>query len=312
MWTSFQNSFFFNKIKTLGKSEQLYIIPTLDGIKLASLNLILIIIGLVYANNYILLFNFILFCLFLGSMFYTHFNLVGLKLISAKLSPIHVNDCGILTLQFKSTSELGHYFLGIRLNHQLIEVQDKSFTFSLESNAQKTFKINIPIKGVSRGDIVLNKLCVETLFPFHLFRSFVYFNPHLTIAVYPEKKDLNIHQSDTFPEDKQDDGDDFTLNDFKAGDPLKRVHWKKLAQTNRWYSKNLISPNITPIMLSLKKDHLLNIDLENQLSSLCFAIHLYHFQNIKYGLTLGENIIAPNHSNHHLNHCLHALADYEN
>lgn len=311
MWTSFQNTF-FNKIATLGRSEQLYIVPTLDGIKLAILNLILIIIGLVYANNYILLFNFILFCLFLGSMFYTHFNLQGLKLISAKLAPIHVNDNGILTLQFKTTSSLGHYFLRLRLKHLLIDLEDKTFNFSIEPSSQKSFKVEIPIKGMKRGDLVLSRLCIETLFPFHLFRCFVYFKPQLTIVVYPERKDLKIHHSESVQEDFQDEGEEFTLNNFKMGDPIKRVHWKKLAQTTRWYSKSLIAPKTTPVMLSLNKDHSSKLAIEDQLSSLCFALYQLHFQDIKYGLTIGNVTIDPNHSNHHLKHCLHTLADYEN
>lgn len=310
MWINLQNNF-FKKIAALGKSQQLYIVPTLDGIKLAFLNVTLLVIGLVYANNYVLLFNFILFCLFLGSMYYTHFNLQGLELISAKTSPLHVNDKGVLTLQFKTTSGLGHYFLGLRLQNNLIDLQDKNFTFSFEANSQNTLKVDVPIKGIIRGDLVISRLCIETLFPFHLFRCFVYFKHHLRIVVYPERKNLEIHHAQTIQEEKHDEGDDFTLNNFKPGDPLKRVHWKKLAQTNHWYSKKLNTPNSNPIMLSLTGDHLSKLDLENQLSSLCFALYQSHYQNIKYGLTLGNIIIAPDHSSFHLKNCLRALANYE-
>ena len=294
-----------------GRSELQYILPTLDGFKLLILNLVLLIVGLVYANNYVLLFNFILFCLFLGSMFYTHYNLHGLKLISAKINPIHLGDIGILTLQFKSLSSLGHHVLNLRLNNQIIQLAVNHFTFSIAPSNSTIVVVNIPIRGISRGEEILSRIVIETLFPFHLFRCFIYFKPSTSIVVFPQKKELRLHLSSFTIDEKINEGDDFVLNNFKIGDPLKRVHWKKLAQTNRWYSKNLITPNALPVMLSINDENHPDFNLEDQLSSLAFAIYQCHFQNIEYGLHLGDLVLDPDHSNGHLNRCLHALAGYE-
>lgn len=299
------------RFSNIGRTEQLYIIPTIDGLKLLALNLILLVIGLVYANNYVLLFNFILFSLFMGSMYYTHFNLQGLKLISARMNPIHVGDSGNLTLSFKSSSGLGHHFLGIRFNSHFIKIQDKNFSFSFEGEL-RILKVDIPISATKRGITPAPRICIETLFPFHLFRSFVYFNPHLNFIIYPEKKDYHLHSEKMHTEEKNDEGVDFILKDFKPGDPLKRVYWKKLAQTNRWYSKNLITPDSAPIVLSLSDNDLTKPELEKELCSLCYALHKCHSQNLKYGLSLGKIQIFPDHSYYHLNRCLKALAEYEN
>jgi uncharacterized protein (DUF58 family) len=299
---------FLKKMATLGRPGRLYIIPTIDGLKLLILNLILLIIGLIYANNYILLFNFILFCLFLGSMFYTHFNLQGLKLISAKINPLHVNEMGSLSIQFQTTSSLGHYFLKLKFDHDFINI-DPTFSFTFEPNSLNMLKVDIPIKGLKRGVSTVHKLTIETHFPFHLFRSFCYFNPHLPVIVYPAKIDLNIHQSLKLDKIKENEGDDFILNNFKRGDSLKRVHWKKLAQTNRWYSKNIVAPKSSPLILSLNTNSSYNI--EDQLSSICSALYQIHAQDTEYGLTLGDIHLGPNHSNQHLTVCLKALAGYE-
>ena len=295
----------------LGRQEQLYIVPTLDGIKLLILNLILLIIGLVYANNYVLLFNFILFCLFIGSMYYTHFNLQGLKLASARFNPIHANEKGLISLSFKSSSSLGHHFLGIKINDQHFQLQDKNFTFSFESSQQNTFRVDVPILALKRGTGQLNRICIQTLFPFHLFRAFVYFRPSLYYVIYPQKKDLLLHVEKASLEEKNDDGDDFYLRDFIKGDQLKRVHWKKLAQSNRWYTKNLITPDAAPIIFSFLNDVKTSGRLEDELSSICFAIHKCHSQNVRYGLTLENIQIPPDHSFYHLNRCLKTLAEYE-
>lgn len=300
-----------DRIQNLGRNEQLYIVPTLDGLKLVALNLTLLIIGLVYANNYVLLFNFILFCLFLGSMYYTHFNLQGLKLTSAKYTALHVLDTGVLTLHFKTKSTLGHYFLKAKFSCELIRQSESASSFSFESNSHELLKVDIPIVGIKRGSSALPRIKIETLFPFHLFRCFVYFRPNLNIAVFPEKKNLQLHIEKNSSELRPDEGDDFILSEFKIGDPLKRVHWKKLAQTNKWYSKNLIAPHIAPVMLSIESDIHSKELLEKHLSSLCFSLYKLHMENIDYGITLGNVKISPGHSRHHLIHCLNTLASYE-
>ncbi|MDO9183974.1 MAG: DUF58 domain-containing protein, partial [Bacteriovorax sp.] len=274
---------FTKKMATLRREEQLYIVPTFDGLKLLVLNFILLVVGLVYANNYVLLFNFVLFCLFLGSMYYTHFNLQGLKLVSAKISPLYTKSSGILTLQFNTTSSLGHFFLRLKINNAHISVMDplQMFSFNSSSNSSRSFKIDLPIMGIKRGDYKLNRICIETLFPFHLFRCFVFYDPVIHIVVYPEKKNLNIHDTKLLTEEINNEGDDFILRNFQTGDSLKRVHWKKLAQTNQWFSKNLMTPKASPVLLSLIPEEV-NISTENQLSSICFALCELHFQNIPY------------------------------
>jgi uncharacterized protein (DUF58 family) len=310
MWTSFKKRI-SRKIESIGKVEQLYIVPTLDGLKLLALNLILLIIGLVYANNFVLLFNFILFCLFLGSMYYTHFNLQGLKLISAKLPPVHVNNKGLLTLHFKSKSKMGHYFLKLKLKNSLFKTEEDLLPFSFDADFHNELTINIPVVGVRRGQGVLSNICIETYFPFHLFRCFVYFKPQLDVIIYPEKKDLQIHHAETVREENSYDDNDYILNNYQLGDSLKRVHWKKLAQTNRWYSKIHIAPKLNPIMLSLDLTQIQVLSIEEQLSSLSSALYQLHFQNIKYGLKFNDFLIPPNHSAQQLSRCLKALAVYE-
>jgi uncharacterized protein (DUF58 family) len=302
----------FIKIDSVGKAEQLYIIPTLDGLKLLALNLTLLIIGLSYANNYVLLFNFVLFCLFLGSMFYTHFNLQGLILLSAKLSPLYVNKSGFLTLHFKTQSKMGHFFLNLKLKNKFIQLNDPSFSFSIQPKSESVLKVDVPVLGIKRGEFHLNRICIETFFPFHLFKCFVYFRPEIDFVIYPEMKNLQTHHVETFEDEKMIEGDEFTLSKYKPGDPLKHVHWKKLAQSNIWYLKNLTSPNAKPVLLSLDSTLKSKEELEDQLSSLSYSINWFFIHNIKFGLKLKNGLIPPAHSKLQRSRCLKALAVYEN
>ncbi len=306
---------FFQKMASYRRYGQLYIVPTLDGIKLVILNFILLIIGLVYANNYVLLFNFILFCLFLGSMYYTHFNLHGLKLVSAKLSAFHVGETGHLCLTFKTNSSLGHHFLNLEFNNETsLRIENEKHSFSITPvNFDKTLSIKIPVHALKRGNFKLSSLYLETLFPFHLFRTFTYLDPQIDVIIYPKKSGRHGHNIKIVNEDLRDEGEDFLLTEFQLGDSLRRVHWKKLAQTNRWYSKNLTAQPALPVILSFSDKDISHQQKEAELSSMAHNLYELHFQDLKYGLVLSEKLfITPAHSLNHLNNCLRLLACYDN
>lgn len=309
MLTKAQNAF-ENRLLVLGKQGQIYIVPTLDGLKLLALNLILLVIGLVYANNYVLLFNFILFCLFIGSMFYTHFNLNGLKLASTKLGPLHANESGVLILQFKNTSALGHHFLGVKFKNKNLSLLDNSFQFSIPENCN-TFRVELPVKANTRGTSTIGRICIETKFPFHLFRAFNYVELGQKVIVYPEKRSLDLHKNNSLAEEKNGNEDEQYLKNFHPGDSLKRVHWKKFAQTGKLLTKQMYSDRELPVILEFSREALTKEEKEEELSSICFALHELHSQNIHYGLALDTLTIEPGHSHSHLTRCLKALAEYE-
>lgn len=301
---------FESRVQALGRQGQIYIVPTLDGLKLLALNLILLVIGLVYANNYVLLFNFILFCLFIGSMFYTHFNLQGLQLTVARLNPLHVNESGAMVLNFKTRSALGHHFLNATFKNAFISSGKNTLYFSLKENSN-VLKIEIPVHAQKRGVSKLHRLCIETRFPFHLFRAFIYFDIELNIVVYPERTKLDLHETLSLSEEKNDSEEEHYLRTFQPGDPLKRIHWKKFAQTGNLLSKQLASYDKTPVLLGFSREDLSKEEKEKELSSICFGLYKLHSQNIYYGLALDKITVEPGLSQSHLAKCLKALAEYE-
>lgn len=310
MLTKVQTNF-ENILQNLGRQGQIYIVPTLDGLKLLVLNLILLIIGLVYANNYVLLFNFILFCLFIASMYYTHFNLQGLKLSAIRFNPLHAGESGHINLTFQSKSSLGHYFLTIHFKSDLIGSGDNTFSFSIQET-QSIARVALPITSLKRGTGSLKRISVETRFPFHLFRAFTYYDINLALTIYPENKALGLHHEKTLAEESLGNEEDFYLKDYQPGDSLKRVQWKKLAQSGKMLTKQTTSNQEQPIVLCFSSDTLSSTDKENELSSICFGLHERHSQNLNYGLMLDTLSIEPGHSQLHLQRCLKALAEYEN
>lgn len=297
--------FLYNRIANSNRAHPLYIIPTIDGLKVVALNITLLVIGLIYANNYVLLFNFILFCLFLGSMFYTHFNLNGLKLESIRIPSLHVNESGMALLHFSTKNSQGHNFIRPYFKNSLLEFINPQQTFNVSNEHNQT--IRIAIKGQKRGVEKIHSLYIETLFPFNFFRCFTFFKIEHEILVYPERSNLNEHLVIEQIDHNKEEGDEFILREYQIGDSLKRVDWKKLAQSNRWHTRQFQKANPNPVVLVMEDS-----STEESLKSICFALHLLHSQNIKYGIKLGNKItITPANSLHHLNHCLRELATYE-
>ena len=192
-------NFIFKKIESIDRNNQLFIVPTFDGFKLATLNFILLIVGLVYANNYVLFFDFVLFCLFLGSMYYTHFNLQGLKLISVKPLYLHANENGLLNLTFQTNSNFGHNYIEIELiNSNLIkELSSSSFTLNPKINNKKSLHVSLPVSALMRGHSNQLKFRIETFFPFHLFRCFRYFKIEFDISIFPEINSIKLFHEKT-------------------------------------------------------------------------------------------------------------------
>ena len=306
MWTNLFNLLLKN-LGEKGRHNQIFIVPTFDAAKLLLLNGTLLIIGLVYANNFILFFNFILFCLFLGSMYYTHFNLRGLKISSVKFNAPHAQESSSLTMQLESSSSLGHYFLSVRpLYNEHFEI-DSSATFSLPEKKTKSI-VTINVKGKKRGHGKLSHLVIETLFPFHLFRCMVILPVDISYYVYPKRTEAFLHQIQPFAKSDHDEEDHFILKEYVAGDSLRHVHWKKLAQSGQWLVKVNFNQGHAPVMLSLNPKE----DTEEQLSSMAADLYRKLQTQTPFGLRLGSQTIPPSLSRQHLDSCLRSLARYEN
>ena len=238
-------------------------------------------------------------------MFYTHFNINGIKLDSASFPPLHVNEDGNVILSFSSQNAQGHSFIRAYFKSSIIKINHPENSFNVSSNSQTI--ISLSIKGIKRGEENIQSIYLETLFPFNFFRAFTFFRIDQTCTTYPERVNLRLHEEIEVEENSKEEGEDFFIRDYQTGDSLKRVDWKKLAQTNRWYSRQYQSARPKPILLVLDKT-----PIEDTLKSICFSLHTLHHQNIKYGLKLGQNIhIDPENSPRHLSHCLSELARYE-
>lgn len=238
-------------------------------------------------------------------MYYTHFNLSKIELLGLQVPWIHTNEDGQLTLFFKTKNFYGNHFVRASFKNSFFEINSSESAFSLSLKEKKT--VTLLIRGLKRGAGRIETIYIESTFPFNFFRTFTFFKVNCDFVVYPERRQLNLHQEVSHPMASTDAEDDFILENYIRGDSLKRIDWKKLAQSNQWYTKKFQAPKKDPIILTCE-----SLPSEEILSSICFSLYKLHYKNIEYGLKLSEQlIISPAHSTGHLKRCLFALATHE-
>lgn len=236
----------------------------------------------------------------LASMFYTHFNLSGVKFIALKSNELYANSSTTLELVFQIQSKTTHYFL-----KPIIEVNGILFEPTHFNISENTLSVNVTITPLKRGLFKINNVGIETRFPFSFFTCFTFFNSDINLIVYPEKKVLPPIKINQFPLASQNNEPDVTHRLYKLGDNLKRVDWKKLAQINRWYTKESVGEIDVPIILENEPE----APLEESLSSICSEIQKIRNQGVLFGLIIdGKLKCAPGTGNAHVARCLKELA----
>lgn len=285
-------------------NHPIYIVPTSDGLKVLSLNFLLLIIGLIYANNYVLLFNFILFCLVLGSMFYTHHNLRGLKLLFGGVENGYEKEGNLLKLSFQSNNNEGHDRLELEAYHQdLISYSADPFFYPANTSI-KAFEMNLHFKG--RGKKHFRHIGISTKFPLGFFKAFTFFSLDSTFYCFPERIDGQLSILD--PEVGHDDEKEETeLRNYRLGDPLKRVDWKKLAKSNQWYTRSFSGHENQLIYLNLESE---NKNFEALLRQASFSISAAEINGAEYGIKINRQIVLEaGRGSVHQENCLRFISE---
>ncbi len=301
--------YFFDRLRLSNRKHPIYILPTLDGLKLLCLNVVLLIIGLIYANNYVLLFNFILFCLFLASMFYTHFNLQGVVFESIESESYFANENGSFLIKLRSKKEQDHFFVKCQIRDENILSVGDNVVSKIAHEEMRPF--HYQMRPLKRGELMIDHLYIETTFPLNFFKCFTLFKLHHHVLCYPEKIDHGLSLISHGPDPKAQDAEDFILKKYQHGDPLNRVNWKRVAKNNDWQTKHQILTGLSNFYICLDVENKTQDEIEKILSQACFDIYNFFRQQISFGIKVnGETIREINSGDKHMHYCLSFLARF--
>ena len=205
-------------------TNKVFIIPTANGLKLFAVNLLLLVFGLIYANNYLLFFNFLFFSLLVVTMFYTNSNLENFQLLNTE--DVLVEEGLTLKSIFQKTKEdisREQMIFSFKLNDAFLN----SEAINLDDRITR-FELHFP--NFKKGHYFINKVLVSSDYPLGLFRAFQLFSINLNLYVYPRQipflMDIN-NQSQTSGELL-----DLELKQYQRGDRPSQILWKKSTENN--------------------------------------------------------------------------------
>ena len=288
--------------------RNVYILPTRAGLMLALTLLVLLLASINYQLNLGYLLTFLLTGCAVVAMHVSHATLRGLDLHLIAADAVFMGATATFSINLHNPSK--------RTRHAIsLGVQGADQWVACDVAATATASVQLGWRPGARGLQRLPTLNAHTLFPLGTFRVWTLWRPAAQVLVYPkpEPKPPALPVSATPTGTRaasthaaQRPGEPDGLRAYRRGDALKMVLWKKLARAGELVSRDSLALQQRELVLSRSDTGLSHP--EQQLSRLCAWVLQAEQQEVRYGLRLLGNDIAPDHGPLHLQRCLRALA----
>lgn len=282
--------------------KNIFILPSGAGVVFGILLLVMLITGINYQNSLIYLTTFLLGALFVGAMHQTHRNLAGLE-----LTLIHAGE-GVagddIVFRFRATAASDA--AAIRLSTQ------SRRHAPVHIPAGQSVDITLSIPSGQRGYLQLDRVRVETRFPFGLLKAWSWIRPATAGLVYPKplaapdvagQAEEGEDSASQQPVAGQDHAD---LRPWREGDLSQRVMWKRYARTGQLVVADWHGYQSDPQWLDY--DAFPGVEGELRLSYLAWLVFDRDRAGSPFGLRLPGQQIEPDAGGSHVKRCLRALA----
>ena len=284
----------------------LFILPTREGVYYGAMLAVMLLAAINYANGLAYALTFLLGSIGVVAILHTHRNLSGLRLTVGGALPVFAGDPA-------SFHVVAHNDSGVARRALEIAVAGTSLRFDVAARAKTSLALVVPTQA--RGYLEMPPVRLRTRFPLGLWRAWsrplglparclVYPKPAAVQPLPPAPPLLSGHEHG-----RRTEGEDFTeLREFRYGDPVQRVAWKKVAAGQGWHTKQFSMP--AGQLVWLEWSALSGLDMEARLSLLCRWVLMAEQQGLSYGLRLPRAALAPSSGALHRDRCLETLALY--
>ncbi|MFQ3208517.1 MAG: hypothetical protein ACI9IT_002684 [Glaciecola sp.] len=285
-----------------------FILPTRFGWAIAGLMSCLFILGTNYQNNIILMFCYFVFALLLLALFHSYVNFVQFHITFRPISNSFANQHVQLQL------DLSHKANRTGL-HSLSNIAIFSKHYPVYEYLEDGVN-TIVIRQFSRGLHDLQRVSVESIFPFGLFKCWSHLSVHGHFLVYPAPIacSLKLRQLHSKGNTGNKSGVAVTsedlqgIRDYRDSDPIHHVSWKHFAKGQGLLSKDFSERSAISGWLHFS-DYF-NGNIEYALSEVTFQILELSKQEANFGFSIGKQQIMPNTGAQHQRQCLKAAALY--
>jgi|GEM_PF-79161 len=296
------------RVKTITLNRhRVFVFPSLHGFLFIMSAFCVFLAGTNYSNNLILALSFLLFGIFIVSIWQSFSNFLGLSIAAGGAEPIFLGETAHFKVSLTTPANKSFYAIN------LFWPKSSNTLFNIESETQKT--VEVQIKPNRRGYFSPPRLSIETRFPLGSVRcwSHVALDTHCVVYPKPIKNDVYLgtaHEGMLGDEINHQGNEEFyQLQNYQDGENLSRVDWKSYSKGQGLMTKHFVSYQDRAIFLDY--ENFGDYAHELKLSYLCYWVLKFNEQNKPFGLVLPGVEIPVNHGKAHLNTCLFSLATFD-
>ena len=282
--------------------RHIFIIPTAFGFAFGLMLMFMIIGGLNFNNNMVLMLVFTLASIAQLTTVLAYRNLVGLNIESIRSEPVFCGEPAQFRAYLGNNEDRARFAIqaGFRATEDCYDIPVRS-----------TGSLKLTQATVQRGWLKMRPFKLETRYPLGLFKAWAWFFPETRCLIYPAP----AHNAPPLPrtgsgqaglaikgEGEQVHG----LREYRSGDSLRRVAWRTSARHDRLYTREMETPREEACEISW--DLLPGLDAELRLSILTAWVLKADHRQVPYSLKLPGAGIAAGLGVEHRTRCLEALA----
>lgn len=282
--------------------RRIYVLPTGFGLFFAALIAAMTLGALNYNNNPALILCFLLGSAMHTSLLRAYLILRGVRLEQVGAEPVHAGQPQTLRLMFGASEARRRPGLRLRLG-------PSQASFALSDDERSTVAIARP--APTRGLHPIGRIELSTRHPLGLFVAWSWLHPEADVLVYPaiesQAPPLPGRGDRGQPRRRRGlDEEPHSLRDYRGGDPMRLIAWKRSAQIGRLMVREYESPAGADVLLEWRD--LSGVEHELRIQRLARWIVEAEKEGLRSTLALPAVRIGPARGAAHVHACLHALA----
>jgi uncharacterized protein (DUF58 family) len=289
--------------------RNVYILPTRPGFMMGATLLILVIASINYQLNLGYLLTFLLTGCAVVGMHVSHATLRGLTLNLMAPDPQFAGGSATLRVVLTNNRDSVRRGIGVGV---LEAPRENKFVWT-DVPAFGSCVVQVAFRPERRGLHRVPTLTAETRFPLGTFRVWTVWRPAARVLVYPQPEAFppplppgEPRAGGSAQARSQVTGEFDGVRDYRRGDPLKLVVWKKAAKTGDLVSRDAQQAQRYELWLDFRQAG--NSETELRLSRLAAWVLQADRIGMDYGLRLPGVQLAPGSGEAHKRRCLEALA----
>lgn len=282
--------------------RRIYVLPTPSGLFFAGLVLAMLLGALNYNNNPALMLCFLVASALHTSLLSGYLGLRGLRLAQVQGAPVHAGETLRLRLTFEAGERRSRHGLCLRRGDTVV---------AFSALVGELAEVTLDIASERRGWLPVGRMQVYTRHPLGLFRIWSWIHPQRELLVWPapEPAAPPLPRGGDLASGRlrRGAGDEpHSLREYRMGDPLRLVAWKRSARTGHLMVREFETPRGGDVLLDWEA--LAGVPAETRISRLARWVLDAEREGLRSVLRVPGTALGPASGSDHVHACLRALA----